>query len=851
MQQKLQAAKDAFASKRFKEARIIISEIIESNEYKQNHKLYFKLAEISQRLSRFHDAEKYYKRCILLDPDNDKFLFQYAKFMELQHRYEAAKQFYKQCLNIDDSRACVNYRLANLLMRENDDKNNGKIEYLLQRSIDLQPAIAKYHYALGIHSQEMGKLNKANTHYRIALELVDTQDFEMLYKYYQFLMHEMKDKYKALEYLQIAAGLNENIQNEYLEFKASLDEADSKQSKPVKLVIYEFESIISYWNLTKSVDGNIQNLNKMSLRELENIFGKYDRIQALKQHFANILARGNIEIVIISFTKSEIMIQALERLKLYQYISNVIGRDKSSSLLQRNSKIDDIIKLKDANKIYTSDQVLYIDCDPETVENVSSECFTYFVDNINSKPFFGPTPEDLVHIECIIHNRQYNPSLIRHRDPEKSLNALNSHLLRSIICEINKSINDEPISLPAMQYAQTHSESDREYQLFIEFGVNFDIVVRAARAEEWWTCGHILRNYLLPLAQDSPELLRRYARCLSMLRHTNAAKNVYLRALDTNPNSYRTALSYSYHLLIHQQYQQAKQWFYKTIELNGEEDLSCSLCVGLARTLEALNEVKDAEYYYQYAIDAGPRNTCIVPAHFNYASLLMKAGRLEEAKTQCEICIHYEPHRSVNYRKLSDVLFRMNDFDGCKYYRKLGQDIDIKGPMEPTFARHGKLKNNHDMHMSKHEMKSSINDNKNCWQVEFDKFWFDDIGIVTPLFNGYYDRIIECAYNDIRCVLFDGEFERNLREEVGIRNKGHFDLIMNKIEERRIMHGEFREWLGEQNLLKKFGDIFESNAIYTREDLWCKYQQLDDGKGDIQSIANSAIKQTCELYNIV
>ena len=58
MDKKLQTAKHAFASKRFAEARMLISEIIQLNQYEHNHKLYFKLAEACDKLSRYGEAEQ-------------------------------------------------------------------------------------------------------------------------------------------------------------------------------------------------------------------------------------------------------------------------------------------------------------------------------------------------------------------------------------------------------------------------------------------------------------------------------------------------------------------------------------------------------------------------------------------------------------------------------------------------------------------------------------------------------------------------------------------------------------------------------------------------------------------------
>ena len=110
-----------------------------------------------------------------------------------------------------------------------------------------------------------------------------------------------------------------------------------------------------------------------------------------------------MRVVILSFTPTDIMIEALKRVKLYQYFKIIIGTDTSPHLVKKQNKIYDIIKLKDDNKLFWSDQILYVDSNKDDIDKISSQCRTYFVDNRKSRPFMGPTPDDFDHIEAIVN----------------------------------------------------------------------------------------------------------------------------------------------------------------------------------------------------------------------------------------------------------------------------------------------------------------------------------------------------------------------------------------------------------------------------------------------------------------
>ena len=106
------------------------------------------------------------------------------------------------------------------------------------------------------------------------------------------------------------------------------------------------------------------------------------------------------------------------------------------------------------------------------------------------------------------------------------------------------------------------------------------------------------------------------------------------------------------------------------------------------------------------------------------------------------------------------------------------------------------------------------NNNRNRCQVEFDKFWFDMVGITTQTFNGYYDRFVEHGSDDIRYLLFNKNVHEDLRNKISICNSIHIDVIWNRIQDLRRSHGEFTAWLGQHNL-KKYDNVFIEYGIYS------------------------------------
>ena len=101
----------------------------------------------------------------------------------------------------------------------------------------------------------------------------------MLYKYALFLLDILNSKKEAAKYLKCIHNRHA-IKTEIFGIGKIVDRGKlyKTERNNIKLVIYEFNSVITYWNLSKSVNNDIQRIRKIKTQDLKRIFGGYDRI---------------------------------------------------------------------------------------------------------------------------------------------------------------------------------------------------------------------------------------------------------------------------------------------------------------------------------------------------------------------------------------------------------------------------------------------------------------------------------------------------------------------------------------------------------------------------------------------
>eukprot|EP01084_Bolivina_argentea_P036943 68292_1 len=178
--------------------------------------------------------------------------------------------------------------------------------------------------------------------------------------------------YKAYKY----------IQQKYLNLHSFIQTKHTNDDN-IKLIIYDFDEVITYWNLHKYINSDIDTLKHMrNLQLINDIFAGVDRLDRLRLHFNRILSVDNmIHIAIISFGNTNIIKMALQKVHLLQYFTNsdIIATDTSKYLNIIQSKLNDIIDLAKQYKLNLLTQVLFIDHELNHIETIKSHCITYHV----------------------------------------------------------------------------------------------------------------------------------------------------------------------------------------------------------------------------------------------------------------------------------------------------------------------------------------------------------------------------------------------------------------------------------------------------------------------------------------
>ena len=390
-------------------------------------------------------------------------------------------------------------------------------------------------------------------------------------------------------------------------------------------------------------------------------------------------------------------------------------------------------------------------------------------------------------------------------------------------------------AITTLKWAKARARVDKRYSRFIEFGYQFLECVRGQRSEKWWVTGHIMKR-LISLEQSHSELWRRYGKALAYLKHIDAADGVYKITLEISPNHYWTNLGYAYFMMMRDRFSDAEIYFHKAMKVSRYKDKDRNLYVGLARTMEELSQPNKAEYYFKLSIanhdskeDPARRRwnnykhkTFYEPAHFFYGSFLQKQGRYEEAKQQFEICVS-KASNAINHYRLSDVLYKLKEFDGYEYHlkkalecdpympmarsswrnycRRAGGKVDVvtfkkmqsrsigtKGSVTGILMKGGVKETKKDTRYGECVVERKSDEMEDIMSestVEFDRFWFDEIGITTPKFNGYYDKFVECGLNDVRCIVDGKVMENILRDEIGVRDGEDLMVICERFNEFR------------------------------------------------------------------
>jgi len=805
----------------YKQAICLILKTIESNKCNNNYKLYCMLGDINTKLTRYENAKRYYQRsleendkcsntyykfghllhhhlkdyqesekmyeqCLIIDPIHEECLFESAKLMTyLTDNFSKGKELFKKLVREFSKNSYIYYEFAIALITQKNTNDQENIQYLLHKAMILEPTNIKFHEAFAKYSETILKYNQANHFYKIILKMQNYSEAKSLAKYSKFLNECMNDKKNSLKYMKMAYELNDEYKSNYLAL-GSISMTNIFEHH-IKLIVYDFETIMIYQKSNKKID----NLDR---KKLKFVFGGQDRINEFKKYFEK-CNNLNVQNVILSTKETNSAIyKCLTRLGLLNYVKLIIGIDNLHFLSRDyDDKIYEIIKIKDDFSLNSGNEILYISCNSKDVEDLSNECKTYFIKPDKSYPFPGPTIDDFHEFICMVINPKHViDDKICQYDVIKSLKELNEPLLNKITIEVFNHVRyNKPIM--SMKFISDQQSIDYRYCRFVEYCDILKIAIIASNNYEWWVSGHYFQK-IVNENQSEIQILRRFAKCCSYLRHDEAADSVYNIALSINPNDYYTLISAAYHQLMCGHVKQSKELFLLAKKSSRYTKMSKNLIVGLARTSELSGELDVAEKYYQIAIkeDTKPYE----PAHYFYGLFLEGKNLLFDAMEQFKMCLHIFPNKVKNHLKMCDISWKLHDLSIYEYHMAKSLQID---PYAVSGIHHYEMYYKK-LHNIEHIIRYSddIKRNENyiilsldpSWidvniDVEFDSFWFDHVGIINSAFNQYYDNFVLKKMNSMNWLLNDDNFAKKLKEIIKVNDPIHLEFISSKVIEMR------------------------------------------------------------------
>ena len=422
MDARKRGAKLLLKERKFRDAKDLILDIVNDNQSKNDYKIFNKLGDICLQLYEYSNALKYYrdsmnmnssnpsiyikignlyhyylfdfqkasemyKHCLRLDPLNEECCFNFGKLLFKQEKFCKAEEYYRRCKT---EKACINYHYALLLLKINsssDYKSSSNIQSilrLLRRSTELKPNNIRYQHQYALCLKNNRSMKKAGEVFEVALKLSEYKNVMILYDYSLFLSQDLENIQSAIDHISIALSLEES--NKYPQIKQEYDglvniiqrrETHKKaNSSTLKLIIYSFDETLTYHNLYKQINGDINELNKMPrIHVTSNVFGGLDRTHRMHTHFQRLLSsKENMQLAIVSNNNKTCIIRAIHLAGLAMYFNY-----DDILLSYDGNKLPFIKQLANKYNCDLSTEVLFIDNDSKNIDDCKDYCQTFHV----------------------------------------------------------------------------------------------------------------------------------------------------------------------------------------------------------------------------------------------------------------------------------------------------------------------------------------------------------------------------------------------------------------------------------------------------------------------------------------
>mmetsp|Transcript_25879 Transcript_25879/g.36402 ORF Transcript_25879/g.36402 Transcript_25879/m.36402 type:complete len:629 (-) Transcript_25879:2-1888(-) len=185
----------------------------------------------------------------------------------------------------------------------------------------------------------------------------------------------------------------------------------------------------------------------------------------------------------------------------------------------------------------------------------------------------------------------------------------------------------------------------------------------------------------LSIDPSNKHSMRNLADCYLHTDCFREAKFYYLRAIEMDPNDTNSLFKYACFLDTYQEYDEAEKFYLRA--LTADPYHSNALCVYADFLVYVRRSFQFAEQLYSCALQTEKQNPFLLN---NYACLLMRAKKFEEAEIHLRQALKCDPDNATIHKNLSICLTKCNKHDEAKMHLQLASEKAVRMSKSPSGA---------------------------------------------------------------------------------------------------------------------------------------------------------------------
>lgn len=233
----------------------------------------YKRAVKERKEGNMEEAEKYYRKCLAVNPDHQAANCNYAIVLLSLKNYSAALEYAKKAVALDPERALFQFNLGNIFRILNDNQNC-RIHF--EKCITLDPNYFKAHANLAIINRVEGKYDEAFKNLKRYFQLCpeNTQKF-LLWRTRYFQHFKDCDIFELYEQ-KLTASFDQEIYDYFncflaIQFPERWAEICPLLSLPFDQILEDVDELFLNWSKLTGAHKALAKSNTAWLKEMEKI----------------------------------------------------------------------------------------------------------------------------------------------------------------------------------------------------------------------------------------------------------------------------------------------------------------------------------------------------------------------------------------------------------------------------------------------------------------------------------------------------------------------------------------------------------------------------------------------------